>query len=206
MDIPAFTDQDFNVFHIEGLDPRMEQLKSTLRPKLEVLGQYFSSVLSVMTGDEMFYHVAKHARRTKNPPNDTWVAFARSKRGYKMLPHFQIGLWPTHLFIWVAVINECPQKAEIGKRLEKEAGPLLENIPGHYVWSDDHTKPGATRMDHMDKQDFKNLFIRMQTVKKSEMLCGLQIPKDEAVKMSPDALVKTIGDVFVHVLPLYKMA
>ena len=37
-------------------------------------------------------HVAKHARRSVNPPIDTWVAFAPNKRGYKMLPHFQIGL------------------------------------------------------------------------------------------------------------------
>lgn len=31
-------------------------------------------------------------------PVDTWVAFAPNKRGYKMLPHFQIGLFKDHLF------------------------------------------------------------------------------------------------------------
>ncbi|WP_397261357.1 DUF1054 family protein [Peribacillus simplex] len=33
--------------------------------------------MSVLTGDEMYPHVAKHARRKVNPPNDTWVAFAK---------------------------------------------------------------------------------------------------------------------------------
>jgi len=39
MGITAFTGQDFDVFRIEGLDQRMEQLKSTVRPKLEALGE-----------------------------------------------------------------------------------------------------------------------------------------------------------------------
>ncbi|GER68454.1 UPF0637 protein YktB [Weizmannia acidilactici] len=206
MGITAFTEQDFDVFQIEGLEQRMEQLKSTVRPKLEALGKYFSPVLSVMTGEEMYYHVVKHARRTVNPPKDTWVAFASNKRGYKMLPHFQIGLSHDHLFILTAVINECPQKAAIGKKLEKKIDPILENIPGHYIWSDDHTKPDATRTDHMNKHDLEDLFRRMQMIKKSEMLCGRHIPREEAAKMGPDELVKTIEDVFVHVLPIYKMA
>ncbi|MED4311966.1 DUF1054 domain-containing protein [Heyndrickxia coagulans] len=206
MGITAFTGQDFDVFRIEGLDQRMEQLKSTVRPKLETLGEYFSPVLSVLTGEEIFYHVAKHARRTVNPPKDTWVAFSPGKRGYKMLPHFQIGLWEDRLFIVTAVMNECPQKASIGKKLEKKIDPILENMPGHYIWSDDHTKPGGIRTDRMNHHTLKEFFRRMQVVKKAELLCGLEIPREEAAGMSPDELAKTIEDVFVHVLPIYKMA
>lgn len=29
-----------------------------------------------------------------------------------MLPHFQIGLWGTHAFIYFGLIYECPQKVE----------------------------------------------------------------------------------------------
>ena len=65
--------------------------------------------------------------RTVNPPNDTWVAFAANKRGYKMMPHFQIGLWETHLFVWFAVIYEAPNKAEFGKRLEEKAEVINKN-------------------------------------------------------------------------------
>lgn len=78
-----FTEEDFNTFTIEGLDARMEVLKETVRPKLTALGEHFAPTLSALTGDEMFPHVAKHARRSVNPPADSWVAFANSKRGYK---------------------------------------------------------------------------------------------------------------------------
>ena len=65
----------------------------------------------------MYPHIAKHARRTINPPNDTWISFSSNPRGYKMQPHFQIGLWETHLFIWYAVIYEAKDKAPKGQRL-----------------------------------------------------------------------------------------
>ncbi len=120
MAFTGFTSEDFDVFLIDGLEARMDALKSTIRPKLEFLGQYFAPLLTTLTSDEMFVHVAKHARRTINPPMDTWVAFANNPRGYKMLPHFQIGLWKTHLFIWFAVIYESPQKAEVGKTVRKK--------------------------------------------------------------------------------------
>lgn len=95
MGITAFTGQDFDVFRIEGLDQRMEQLKSTVRPKLETLGEYFSPVLSVLTGEEIFYHVAKHARRTVNPPKDTWVAFSPASAATKCFPIFKLGCGKT---------------------------------------------------------------------------------------------------------------
>ncbi|ASB89775.1 UPF0637 protein YktB [Bacillus sonorensis] len=105
-----FTEEDFHTFTIEGLDARMGVLKETVRPKLQGLGEHFAPVLSVLTGDEMFVHVAKHARRSVNPPDDSWVAFANNKRGYKKLPHFQIGLWKTHVFVWFALIYESPSR------------------------------------------------------------------------------------------------
>lgn len=74
MNIESFTADDFDVFKIDGLDPRMDALKERIQPKLQALGEHFSQKLSVMTGDEMHPHVEKHARRTVNPPNDTWVA------------------------------------------------------------------------------------------------------------------------------------
>lgn len=42
MEFKNFTNEDFDVFLIDGLEARMEALKETIRPKLEFLGQYFS--------------------------------------------------------------------------------------------------------------------------------------------------------------------
>lgn len=106
----GFEQRDFNVFTIDGLEERMEALRSRISTKLEAIANHLEADLSSLSGDEMFVHVAKHARRTKNPPNDTWAALASSKRGYKKLPHFQIGMWESHVFIWFAVIYESPIK------------------------------------------------------------------------------------------------
>lgn len=120
----------------------------------------------------MYVHVAKHARRTINPPKDTWVALANNARGYKMLPHFQIGLWNTHLFIWFAVIYESPQKEVIGERFTKKLNKLYKETPKDFVWSVDHTKPETVKHQELSKEKLQSFFQRLQTVKKAELLSG----------------------------------
>jgi uncharacterized protein YktB (UPF0637 family) len=205
MKFNGFTENDFNIFTINGLDDRMESLKETLRPKLEALGEHFSLELSTLTGDEMFPHVAKHARRSVNPPDDTWVAFANNKRGYKKHPHFQIGLWKTHVFVWFAMIYEAPAKEEYGRVLEKNLERIHSIIPQNFVWSGDHTKPEATQLSEMDKEELASLVQRLQTVKKAEILCGIHIPKEKAVELSGDETIEIISDAFVKLIPLYNL-
>ncbi|WP_421384373.1 YktB family protein [Bacillus salacetis] len=205
MNFNGFTEDDFNVFSIDGLEDRMEALIETVRPKLDALGTHFSPTLSTMTGDEMFPHVAKHARRSVNPPDDTWVAFANNKRGYKKHPHFQIGLWETHVFVWFAMIYEAPAKEEYGKKLEQNIDRITDIIPRNFVWSGDHTKPEVQPFSEMDKEELTSLFKRLQTVKKAEILCGIQIPREKAVKLSGDETIEIISDAFVKLLPLYNL-
>ncbi|MFK9092273.1 YktB family protein [Bacillus salipaludis] len=206
MDFNGFTNEDFDVFKINGLEARMDALKSTIRPKLEGLGDYFAPTLSTLTGDEMFVHVAKHARRTINPPKDTWVAFANNPRGYKMLPHFQIGLWNTHLFIWFAVIYEAPQKEIIGTRFTKKAAKIFKEIPKDFVWSLDHMKPDTIPHKNLSKDNLLSYFERMQNVKKAELLCGYTIDREKTIELGSEGLIRQIEDVFNKVSPLYKIA
>jgi uncharacterized protein YktB (UPF0637 family) len=206
MEFSGFTKEDFDVFTIDGFEDRMEALKSTIRPKLETLGNHFAPTLTTITGDEMFPHVAKHARRSVNPPKDTWVAFARNARGYKMLPHFQIGMWESHLFIWYAVIYEAAEKAEIAKSYEKNVASILKQIPSHFVWSIDHMKPGAIPQNELEKKGLLDLFQKVQNVKKAELLCGLHIDKEDVINMPPQELIAQIDQTFRTLLPLYKIS
>ncbi|MDZ5470634.1 DUF1054 domain-containing protein [Bacillus sp. 31A1R] len=206
MEFTGFTNEDFEVFHIDGLEDRMEALIHTIRPKLEYLGNHFSPTLANLTGNEMYAHVAKHARRTINPPKDTWVAFASNNRGYKMLPHFQIGLWETHVFIWFAVIYEAPNKDDYGKTLEAKIDELYKSTPGEFVWSTDHTKPEAKVHRDLSKDELKDMFERLQKVKKAEILCGFHIPREEAISMKPAEFLNKVEVVFKELLPLYKLA
>ena len=205
MNIKGFTDEDFNVFKIDGLDQRMDAIKTLVRPKFEAFGQIFTDELSVLTKEPMYPHIAKHARRTINPPNDTWISFSSNPRGYKMQPHFQIGLWETHLFIWYAVIYEAKDKDKKGQRLASQTESIKDLIPSDYVWSVDHMKPDVIPHDTLSIDSLNNMFNRLQSVKKAELLCGYQIPREEAVKLSGDQLVDIIHDVFVHLIPLYNV-
>lgn len=206
MDFKNFTNEDFDVFQIDGLEARMDALKERVRPKLERLGHYFAPALTTLTGDELFVHVAKHARRTINPPKDTWVAFANNPRGYKMLPHFQIGLWNTHVFIWFAVIYEAPQKQDFANRFTKKLNKIYKETPKDFVWSLDHTKTESVSHGNLSKEDLRSMFDRLEQVKKAEILCGYEIKRDDVLKLSEEEFLQRVEYVFNKVAPLYKIA
>ena len=102
MDNVTFTKDDFAVFTIEGLEPRMSAIRKQIQPKFHLLGQGLAKELAAELNKESLpVHIAQHIRRTKNAPKDTWMAIGGNKRGYKKYPHFQLGLYGTHIFISV---------------------------------------------------------------------------------------------------------
>ncbi len=197
-----WTTEDFHVFRINGLDERMGALSQIVRPKFQTLGEVFSAYFSANTGEEFFPHIAKHARRTVNPPKDSWVAFAPYKRGYKSLPHFQIGLWESHLFIVLAIIYEVPQKREMAERLlahQDDFDKLSEN----FVISGDHMSPSAVPLREARDEQLKQLLERLRDVKKGEFLVGRHIPAKEAIKLSSDEFMQLAEETFDNLLPIY---
>ncbi len=198
----GFHDKDFDVFNIQGLDERMEALRANLSPKLEQIAQTLAPTVTALTGDEMFVHVAKHARRTKNPPNDTWSALANNKRGYKQHPHFQVGLWETHLFVWFAIIYENPIKADYAKVLRKHMKEIKAHIPEDFVWSKDHTVPEV--ISHQDV-DLEQLIDRLESVKKAEILCGITIDRKDPILQDGQALLQKIENTIVKLEYLYRL-
>lgn len=196
-----WTEEDFNVFQIDGLEQRMNALIEIVRPKFHALGEHFSTYFSGETGLEFFPHVAKHARRTVNPPKDSWVAFAPYKRGYKAIPHFQIGLWETHLFIVVAVIYEAPQKAEMAKRL-LENKQIFKTLPNNFVISGDQMSPEGKQIT---EAELTHLLERLRDVKKGEFVVGLHIPQDKAVTLSETQFYDLAEETFNMLLPIYNV-
>lgn len=197
-----WSNEDFNVFTIDGLHDRMQALQTLVQPKFTQLGRTFSDKLSAHGSGEFFPHVAKHARRTVNPPTDSWVAMAPSKRGYKALPHFQIGLWKTHLFIIIAVIYENPDKKGIAERLENNTKQLLA-LPSSYIVSGDHMKPDADAIQDIGEAGLEKLFTRLQTVKKAEFLIGRHLSKEEATNMTEQQFLEFTEETIEHLLPIY---
>jgi hypothetical protein len=70
----------------------MAAIRGTLRPKLVALGDDLTSAVEELTGIPTFPHVAQHMRRRVHPPEETWVAFARDRKGYKRWTHFRVAV------------------------------------------------------------------------------------------------------------------
>jgi uncharacterized protein YktB (UPF0637 family) len=202
----GFTADDFDVFSVPGLEARMNVLIERIRPKLHVLGERLSPYLSELCGETMYPHVAKHARRTINPPNDTWVAFAPNKRGYKAHPHFQIGLFGSHVFIQFAVIYEALNKSLFAEHALKQLDDIMANIPGQFVWSGDHMVPGGDKQAELGREGVRSLLERLRTVKAAEALCGIHLDRSDTLLAGGEAFIAKAEETFATVLPLYRMA
>lgn len=194
--------EDFDVFYIDGLENRMTALQNIVQPKFYQLGDYFADVLSGHGTGEFFPHVAKHARRTVNPPTDSWVAFAPAKRGYKALPHFQIGLWGTHLFIVIAVIYENPNKKVISQRFKNNL-KALTTLDDDFIISGDHMKPDAELISEAGEDGVNKILDRLYDVKKAELLVGKHLSRNEAINMNEKEFFDYADKTINKLLPIY---
>lgn len=200
-----WTNKDFDVFTILGLEQRMSALIENVRPKFEELGTTFSTYFSSRTGDEFYPHVAKHARRKINPPIDSWVAFSTNKRGYKALPHFEIGMFESHIFILLCAIYEAPSKKEIANNLLNSPNSF-DNLPNSFSIFGDHFDPNGLPLKEAIKDgSLKKILIRLRDVKKGEFMIGLKVPKEKAVKLSQKEFEKLAEDTFNALIPIYNM-
>jgi uncharacterized protein YktB (UPF0637 family) len=126
----GFTPIDFEVFNVEGFSDRMEQIYEHVRPKLLRLGDELAPALARKLHLEFFPHVAKHVRRTVNPPPETWAAFGPSPRGYKRYGYLALGISAMGLTARAVVKSEADLRGEMGRRLKARAKQLAADFEG----------------------------------------------------------------------------
>ncbi|WP_424765917.1 YktB family protein [Paenibacillus sp. sgz302251] len=204
--LPGFTQADFNVFLLQGLEERMSAIQNQIQPKFRALGEQLSVDLSVHAGNEMHLHVARHARRKVNPPKDTWLAICSNKRGYKAHPHFQLGLFDDHLFLWLALIYEVPNKSGIAAAFLNQIDDVIAAVPGDYVLSLDHMKKDSTVVGEMSRKDWTDALVRFRDVQKAELLIGRHVQAGDALLRDGDALLEFASSTYETLMPLYRMA
>lgn len=202
----GFEQKDFDTFLIEGLEQRMAAIEERIRPKFRYLGEKLAGDIAVHAGDEMYLHIAKHARRTVNPPKDTWLAICNNKRGYKAHPHFQLGLFDDHLFLWFALIYEAPNKSKIASIYLDHLDEVIAAVPSDYAISLDHMKKESKAVSEMSKQDWINALTRLRDVQKAELLIGRHLPAGDPLLHDGDALYKLAQDTYETLMPLYRLA
>ncbi|AYV71308.1 MULTISPECIES: YktB family protein [Niallia] len=203
MAFTGFTQKDFDTFTIDGLDARMEAIQERIQPKFREIGTQLTEELSGKLGMEMFLHIAKHARRTVNPPKDTWLAIASNKRGYKQHPHFQVGLFDDHVFIWLAYIYELPKKKEIAEGFLANYEILQSTLPQDYVLSMDHMKKDAVKIG---ETNLEAALTRFRDVKKAEFLVGQKIAAGDSILSNGEELLALIEKTYDTLLPIYKLS
>lgn len=126
----GFTPTDFEVFRIEGFGARMEKIYEHVRPKLTRLGNELAPELSHKLKLKLFPHVAKHMRRTTNPPAETWVAFGPSPRGYKRYGYLALCISGAGLHARAVVKADAGDRREMAERLTAHSGRLVEEFAG----------------------------------------------------------------------------
>jgi uncharacterized protein YktB (UPF0637 family) len=140
----GFTPVDFKVFSVEGFNERMQQIYAHVRPKLLRLGDELAPAIARRLHMEFFPHVAKHARRTINPPPETWVAFGPSPKGYKRFGYLALCISEAGIHARAVVKSEADLRPEMGRLLKSRGAQLAKAFDG-------------TGIARYDKWDFRQM-------------------------------------------------
>ncbi|CAK8053526.1 DUF1054 family protein [Eupransor demetentiae] len=193
-----FTKSDFDVFQDPTLDGRMDKIRKIIDPKFEEFAEKALPILKE-DGQDWYAHVAKHRMRKTYAPDNTWVAFAPNKRGYKMMPHFELGLWEDNLYFYLAIEENMKPKAlpEIGAKLV-DLSQAVAALPSDYTLSGNHMVN-----ENQDLPNYDAMVERYVKVKASEVLIGLKVDKDSDLFGTP-ALEEDLLQALRTLLPLYE--
>src|SRR5882724_4802856 len=182
---PGFTSADFKVFDIPGFKPRMEAIKARIRPKLEAAAHDLLPDVARIGAAEAFPHVARHARRTVNPPDDTWVAFACDKRGYKKHCHFKLAISRGAVrFLFEAGPEHADKKrwATAWKRHAPQLVPVLRRAKGLAWFKNEHDEKPAASLTDMPADDVVRLGEELTRTRDGQFVLGRAVSAEEAAR------------------------
>ena len=140
----GFAREDFLVFRISGFSARLNEIYARIRPRLIRLGEQLAPELGRRLHSEFFPHVAKHARRSVNPPPETWTAFGPSARGYKRYGYLALCISAAGLHARAVVKSEADGRLAMADGIEAQSVDLEKELRG-------------TRIARYDNWDFKML-------------------------------------------------
>lgn len=195
-----FSQLDFDVFLDPTLSGRMKKIRAVIDPQFEQLNDFLQPQFK-HEKITLYSHIAKHMRRTVNPPINTWIAFGPQKRGYKKDPHIEVGFWRDHLFVWLALLNESKTDKQNAERLQNSQSKLLELSDSFYLCQD-HTDP---QIELATETTISRAITDYKQIKKAEFLIGQVWQHDNAFfqKDTKDQL-QDIGAIISSLLPIYQ--
>lgn len=208
MSFPGFTASDFKIFEIPGFKPRMDAIKGRIRPKLEAVGRDLLPDVTRIGGDAAFAHVAKHARRRVHPPDDTWVAFALDKRGYKKHCHFKVAVSRNAVrFLFEAGPEHAQKKrwAAEWKRHAPRLVPVLRRVKGLGWFKDEHDEAPSAVLADLPADAVAQLGDELTRTRDGQFILGRAIPSAEAARWAPRDYARVARETFHLLAPLYRL-
>jgi uncharacterized protein YktB (UPF0637 family) len=208
MSFTGFTPSDFKVFEIPGFKPRMQAIKTRIRPKLEAVGRELLPDVTRVGGGEAFIHMAKHARRTVNPPDDTWVAFALDRRGYKKHCHFKVAVSRQGVrFLFEAGPEHAQKKRWLRawKRHTRQLVPVLRRAKGLGWFKDEHDDAPAAILTDLPADAVARLGDELLRTRDGQFVLGRVVSAEEATKWKPRDYARAARETFHLLAPLYRL-
>jgi uncharacterized protein YktB (UPF0637 family) len=208
MAIEPFTESDFAVFDLPGFAERMAAIRTRIRPKLERIGQSLAPPLARVAKVEVFAHVARHARRTVNPPDDTWVAFGPDARGYKKAPHFKVAV-SRHavrfLFELGREFTAKPAYARAWKRQTPRLAKTLGRARDLAWFKDEHDEQPAARLSGLDPDAWKTIGEELVRTKDGQLVLGRRVDAREAARWRGPDYEKVALDTFAALSECFRL-
>jgi uncharacterized protein YktB (UPF0637 family) len=204
----AFVAADFRVFDVKGFKPRMSEIRSRVRPKLEALGHSVAPAVARSIGAEVFAHVARHARRTVNPPEDTWVAFGPDARGYKKHGHFKVAVSRRAVRFLFEVGPEHADKKRWGAAWKKNApklAPVLRRVKNLAWFKDEHDEEPASPLADLTPDAVGELGDELTRTRDGQLVIGRAVPAEEAARWSEAQYRAAALETFRALAPLYRL-
>ena len=204
----ALGSSDFKVFDVPGFQSRMGAIRTRIRPKLETLGKSLAPALARSVGGETFAHVAKHARRTVNPPDDTWVAFAPDKRGYKKHCHFKVAVSRHCVRFLFEIGPEHAEKKRWAAAWKRNAGklaPVLRRMKDLAWFRNEHDETPAAALGDMTPEALAELADEIVRTRDGQLVLGRVVGADEAARWTEARYREAALQTFRALLPLYRL-
>jgi uncharacterized protein YktB (UPF0637 family) len=205
---PAFVAGDFKIFDLKGFEARMSELRARVRPKLGAFGGSLSSSVGRSVGGEVFAHVAKHMRRTVNPPDDTWVAFGPDARGYKKHSHFKIAVSRNCVRFLFEVGPEHADKrrwASTWKKNAPKVGPVLRRVK-HLAWfKNEHDEEPASPLSDFTPETLGELADELTRTRDGQFIVGRAVRAEEAARWTEAQYRSAALETFRTLAPLYRL-
>jgi uncharacterized protein YktB (UPF0637 family) len=208
MAFPGFTVADFKVFEVDGFAPRMAAIKGRIRPKLEAAGRDLVADVSRVGGAPAFAHVAKHMRRTVNPPDDTWVAFAADKRGYKKHCHFKVAVSRAGVRFLFEAGPEHSRKKRWVRAWKKHAPklvPVLRRAEGLAWFKNEHDEAPAAILSELSAEEIGHLADELTRTRDGQLVLGRIVRTEEAARWKAADYARAARETFCLLAPLYRL-